>query len=390
MQIRQHPARAWLDSLDSTDSLRDILQHEDELYYIIQEGLEDPPEFHECITLLILVYPYFVKTHSHVERWRPLLLKALLPSQDIRDNELQIQLYRLMGETALLEGNGDFARRSFQIAFKRAEEKQVMEMIVATMAGLLKLQWFDIGSQLNAELIRSTLTISSQLMNKSLRAELYEALAYAYVRIGETVQGLGYAQLAYVFRFLTGDTTEIGLGAWILSLAYLRAASNHNSRPCLKNAEQFLEIAQACLAKSEYAWQYTLLTYEQGHIHLELEDYDEAEQCFAEALSEALRLQRPQYVVIAYHSLGLTQAKMAHYDEALKNLNAALEIWSSLHNLYEYANCLHALGDLEKRAGNTDAARQHLLDALSICKILPEVAQRKHLEKLINETMNEL
>lgn len=389
MQIRQYQARTWFDSLNSSCDFRDALHHEDELFDIIQQGLDDPPQFHESIRLLIHIYPYFVKVHSHVEKWRPLLLNALLPSQDLKDADLQIQLYCLMGESALLEGDSDFARRSFQIALKRAEEKQIQEMVVATVAGLLKLQWFDIGGQINISLITNALTLSSQMRNWALRAELHEALAYAYVRIGETAQGLGYAQMAYVFRYLSGNTTEIGLGAWILSLAFLRAASNLESRPCLEKAAHFLEIAQTNLARSEYAWQYTLLTYEQGHIHLELEDYQEAEQCFLETLNEALSLNRPQHIVIAYHSLGLTQSKLRHYDEARKNLTSALEIWSSLHNSYEYANCLHALGDLEKRAGNTDTARQHLLEALSICASLPEIAQKKHLEKLINETIND-
>jgi tetratricopeptide (TPR) repeat protein len=391
MQTRQPLARKWSELLSQVHSdLRAIHDHEDEIFSVIQHGLDFPPHFHESIKLLIRVYPYFVKAHSHVAKWRPLLLSALLASQDIKDSDLQTQVYRLMGETALLEGDSELARRSFETALKRAEESQIAEMIVATCTGLLRLEWFDLKNSVSEDLVGNALTLSRQISDWSLRADLHDGLAYALTRLGATIEALGHAQLAYGLRIKTGESGELGRGAWLLSTVYLRIVSNLKLHHCLEKARYFIEIAQANLSRTKYAWQYALLAYQQGLIRIEMLDYTGAKQWFVEALKEAHYLPHPQYVVIAIHSLGLAQTELQEYEEARQNLISAYNMWADLRNTYEQASTLQALGYLEYRSGNTNAARQHLVTARSLAQKLPLVSQRKYLEKLIDDTLNEL
>lgn len=372
--VKQASARDWLRYIQNEGSdLSWLASHEEALISIIQRDLYRDSEFHRAYELLTLVFPYFGVMLEHLDKWSSLLMDTLLQAQSLRDNERQVQILRWIGRAHLKTAKHEASQDAFEIALERAEAGNFDEMTVAAYAGLLKLQWFDLRHSVTQQVVNHALAVVKRVSDLRLKGELYDALAFAYARIGETQRALGYGQMAYVFWDVVQDNGGIGRTAFTLAEVYRYAARYEDSDICLERALEFLEIARSNMAKTQHVWQHALIAYTQASIYFQRGQWNEAESWYRIALDEAVNMNRPQYVVVARHGLGLTQAKLGQFDNARDNLHLALEFWRGSNNIFEEADLLYGLADLEVSAANIETARQHLVAALELCSRLANV-----------------
>ena len=133
----------------------------------------------------------------------------------------------------------------------------------------------------------------------NLKGELYDALAFAYARIGETQTALGYGQTAYIFWNVIRDNAGMGRTAFTLAEVYRYAARYEDSDICLERALEYLEIARSKMAKTQHVWQHSLIAYTQASIYFQRGQWEEAESWYQIALDEAKSMNRLQF--LAYH-----------------------------------------------------------------------------------------
>ncbi len=357
----------WLRYIKNSDKpFNWLIPYEANLLSLLQTGLNRERDFRKSYDLLTIVFPYFALNLSHSEQWSPLLADALLMAQDIQNNEFQVKVFRWMGESYLKIGQHQSARSAFSTALERAETGQIDDMKVAVFTGLFKLQWFDLRQNVSQMLVEQALATARCVEDLKLRADLYEALAFAYGRMRETKVALGYGQTALVYWQSLNDSSGLGRAAYTLAAVYTQITQITEDKRFLKYAIQYLEMAHDALSQTNDVWQYPLLAYERAVIYYQLEEYETAASWFQQSLQEADRINAPHYVVIAHHGLGLAQAKLSQFNSARHYLLKALESWITLKNNYEQASVLVGLADLELCAGNRTESTAYIHDGLII------------------------
>lgn len=370
----------WLRYLKKNDNpLNRILAHENELISLLHIGLNREQDFRIAFELLTRVFPYFALTLSHIEKWSPLLMDALLMAQDIKDNKLQVMLFRWLGESYLKVGQHQSASRAFTTGLNRAESGQIDDMIVAMYTGIFKLQWFDLEQDLTRPLIQQALDAAMRASDHGLRADLYDALASAYVRLQKTDIALGYGQTAFAYWHNVHNHSGIGRAAYTLAAIYTHTTQLTEDKRFLDHAIIYLDIARDELSQTDDVWQYPLLAYEAAGIYYQREDYEAAASWFEQSLKEAVNTNAPHYGVIAHHGLGLAQAKLKLFAAGRRNLLTALKSWDDFNNAYEKGSVLIGLADLEYHAGNKEKARSYLYSGLEVARCVHDETMRQFL-----------
>lgn len=389
--FRREPPRDWRRYLRNHEGdVRWLAHHEEQLLAVIRRGIYTPPDFKDTVYLLMEIIPSYVMVLSHGEKWSPHLMNALLQAQDLKDNNLQTQLYRYLGEANLQSGKPESATDAFTIAIERAKEGQYREMLVASYAGLFKLQWFDLSNSLAPHLVQTALEIARQIDDLALKAALHDSLARAYSRMGETQAALGHAQTAYSYWEGMHNHGQLACTALLLVTIYRNIALRHERPVCLGHAEYFLGVARQYIGTTEYTWQDTLLAYQSGVLCLQRLEHEQAEKRFRIALSKAQKLGRKDYIALTYHGLGLAETGLRTFDRARNSLHMALKYWQEMNNTYEQASVLQALGYLEGLDGQPSQGLKYLYRGRKICRGLCDTKQRRMLEEFIQATIDEI
>jgi tetratricopeptide (TPR) repeat protein len=360
--------------------------YEDNLLTLLRQGLNRERQFRKSHELLTLVFPYFALSLSHTEEWSPLLRDALLMAQDIKDNDLQVKVFRWMGEAYLKVGKHEPARKVFSTALERAEAGQIDDMKVAVYIGLFKLQWFNLKQNITQPLVQQALDTANHIQDRALQADLFDSLAFAYTRLAETEIALGYGQTAFAYWMSIKNHSGIGRTAYTNAAIYMQIGQHKDNIRFLTPAMSFLEIARDELAQTDDKWQYPLLAYEQAGIYFQREEFEEAASWYQQSLSEAEQMNSPHHVVIAQHGLGLALSKLKQFSSARRFLYMAFNHWDDLHNSYEKASLLAGLADLELRDNKQTRARTYIDEGL---KYTDEVQDEK-LQKFLRDQFQDI
>lgn len=367
----------WLRYIKNADEpLNWLSPYEDNLLTLLRQGLNREHQFRKSYELLTLVFPYFALSLSHTEEWSLLLRDALLMAQDIKDNDLQVKVFRWMGEAYLKVGKHESARNVFSTALERAEAGQIDDMKVAVYTGLFKLQWFNLKEKLTQSLVNRALAVAAQLETQGLRADLFDALAFAYLHYSDTDIALGYGQMAFAYWYAVKNHSGIGRTAYTLAAIYTRAGQLMDDKRVLNQAISFLNIARDALAFTDDKWQHPLLAYEQASIYFQLEQFEEAVSWYQQSLSEAEQTNSPHYVVVAQHGLGLALAKLNQFPPARRYLLLAFDHWDAFNNSFERASVLAGLADLELRANDKLRAKAYLESGMKYLEDIEDTKMR--------------
>jgi tetratricopeptide repeat protein len=381
----------WLRYIKNADeSLNWLSPYEDNLLNLLRQGLNREHQFRKSYELLTLVFPYFALSLSHTEEWSLLLRDALLMAQDIKDNDLQVKVFRWMGEAYLKVGKHEPARKVFSTALERAEAGQIDDMKVAVYIGLFKLQWFNLKENITQTLVQQALDTANRIQDRALQADLFDSLAFAYTRLAETEIALGYGQTAFAYWKSVKNHSGIGRTAYTNAAIYMQVSQLKDNKRFLTQAISFLEIARDELALTNDKWQYPLLAYEQAAIYFQLEAFEEAASWFQQSLSEAEQTNSPHYVVIAQHGLGLAQSKLKQFSSARRLLLVALNHWNDLNNSYEKASVLAGLADLELRDNNQPRAKAYIDEGLGCIEEIQDEKLRQFLRDQFEDIISQL
>ncbi|MCA0458648.1 MAG: hypothetical protein LCI00_32125 [Chloroflexi bacterium] len=381
----------WLRYFEKSDEpLNRLMSYENDLIALLQTGLNREHEFRQTFELLKHVFPYFALSLSHTEQWSRLLMDALLMAQDIKDNELQVTIFRWWGEAYLKSGQHQPASNAFRIGLERAESGEINDMLVAMYTGIFKLQWFDLEQDVTQPLLQQALDAAARVRDRGLRANLYDALASAYTRLSKTQIALGYGQTAFAYWYRVGNHSGLGRAAYTLASIYIYMTQLTEDNRFLDHAIIYLEIARAELAQTDDVWQYPLLAYQQAGIYYQLEDYEVAADWYEQSLKEAVNTNAPHYIVIAHHGLGLAQAKLKLFTAGRRNLLTALKSWETLHNSYEKGSVLVGLTDLELHAGNLEKSRAYLYTGLEVARSVMDNGMRQFLTDQVDDLESKL
>ncbi len=381
----------WLRYIKVTgEPLNWLARYEDNLLAVLRQGISTERQFRKSYELLTLVFPYFALSLSHTKQWSELLRDALLMAQDIKDNDLQVKVFRWMGEAYLKAGQHESARTAFSTALERAETGQINDMKVAVYTGLFKLQWFNFKQSLTRTLVQQALEAAHISADRGLQADLYIALAPAYAQMMETEMALGYGQTAFAYWMANTHYSGIGRSAYTLAAIYMHIGHIEDNKRFLDHAINYLDIARDALTHTDDKWQYPLLAYEQASIYFQLEDFEAAASWYQQSLSEAERMNSPQYVVIAQHGLGLAQTRLANYTSARHHLYLALKHWDGFKNSYEKANVLAALADLELRTSDYALARYYLDQGLQCVDEIQDQKRQEFMQEQFQEIADRL
>jgi len=359
-----------------------LTEHTDVLYQTIESALNYPPQVNSAVEGLIAICPYMF-TRSDYRRWSGLLFDALLNAQLIQDNEYQMRLWAQMGEGFYIAGRHEQARQAFNTALERARQGRTKEMMLSAYIGIIRLQSLKLDASFDARFVREALELARDVGDGELQASLHQALALAFTHRGETQAALGYGQMAYAYWHRTAQPLEMGRTAFILSHA-CRVAKQ------LPQAERYLRLAQDQFTKTGYTRQFYLISYEEGVLRLENQDYETAQQLLEMAVQEAQQLEQPVYVAMSLHSLAIVQIELALFEEAERNLHAALAMWEQMDNRFYQANCCHALGYLDSKRGDMKQALAWLRRAEALCDDIAEVPLREMVRQLVADTVLEL
>jgi len=385
-------SRDWLRFLDNGNPNWEtwLLPYEEELRGVIRRELNQPPEFHHAFKLLMRIIPFFVLTLTHTKLWMPLLLHALMPSLQLKDERLRMEIYRWWGETNLQVGKPEAARQSFAIALEFAAKDEHDAMMVAAYTGLFRLQWFREQDSFTPELVQTAMKFAQRVSDAELRAGLHDALVYAYMRILDMPSALEHAQMACIHQFNGGTTGAIGQSLFTLAAVHRNAAWYCDEAHLGERARLLLVRAREYMPKTKRESLSTLLAYEEGLQYFQLQAYPKAVEWLQTALDEALNSGREHYVAASRHALGLAQTKTEHYVDARRNLVAAAGIWNKMQNQFERANAFYALGHLEILDQRRQLGLDYLQLAMTICKELAHDAQVEYLRKRIQDTLDDI
>ncbi len=382
----------WLRYINNSkeENLNWLAPHEETLLSVLRHGLNWEPEFLQAYELLTIVCPYFVLSLAHTQQWFPLLMDALVMAQDIRYRNLQLKAFRWLGEIYLKLGKYTAARDRFSAVLERAESSDINDLKVAVYIGLFKLQWFDLNEEINQTLVNQALETARQIDDRALQADLYDALAPIYARKMDTVTALGYGQTAFVYWMSANNHSGIGRTAYNVATIYVHMSHFEDDNRFLDNAISYLELARETLARTDDVWQHPLLAYEQAIIYFQRGDSRSAADWFRQSLSEAERMDSPQYIVVAQHGLGLALSKMGQYPLARRYLGFALKRWEELNNRYEKANIFVGLADLELNAGDKQLAKSYVDEGLRYTEDIQDQTMRQFMKSQFQDILKRL
>ncbi len=382
----------WLRYIENADeqTLNWLAPHEDTLFSVLQHGLNWEPEFRKAFELLTLVFPYFALSLAHTERWSQLLRDSLLMALDIHDNDLQIRVFRWMGEAYLKAGKHQAARERFTTVLERAGNADINDLKVVVYTGLFKLQWFDLKENQTQALVQVALDTARLSQDLALQADLFDALAPGYARKMDTRIALGYGQTAFGYWMSVKDHSGIGRTAFTVANIYVYLNQLTDNKRFLKYAMSYLEVAREALAYTDDVWQHPLLAYQEAVIYFQLEDYGSASSWFQQSLSEAENMNSPQYVAVAQHGFGLALAKLSQYSMARLYLRFALKYWAELKNRYEQAAIYVGLADLEVSAGDKELAKSYIDEGLRYLEEIIDPKMRDFMHLQFQDVMDRL
>lgn len=366
---------------DLTDHLNDydwLDEHIDDFFQQITGGLEYPSSAQEAIGFLNLIMPYALTRHDYI-RWLNTLYEALLHAMNLKDEEIQIQIWSHLGNCLFQKGDYKSATTTFEKALQRSEIEATPETVLLASIGMLRTktiyETYDIHT-----FIAETLDAAREVDNYHLLGQLHHTLAVAYGHQAETQKALGHGQIALACWYREANQTEKERTILILA-EVCRVAMRYGQ------AARFLDLIEP---GTENAYMTGCMYYHRGSAMLETGQLDDARMELEQALELFRTLDFPYMTGAAHHVLGLIQTKLNDHASAHKNLRHALITWQKLDNSFQQVSCIYAIGFLEEYSGRIEEARSLYERALELSVDLPASPALTDLCAELNDRLSKL
>lgn len=367
--------------LDVQEHLNDydwLDEHIHPVYQQIRDGLEYMSSAHGAIELLNLIMPYALTRHDY-RRWVNPLYDALLHGMELKDDEIQIQIWSHLGNCFFQMANYKNASTNLNKALERGNLDATPETRLLARIGMLRTKTVY-GTRDIEEFIHETLDEARQIASYALLGKLHYTLAVAYAHQAETLKGLGHGQMALACWYQ--ENNEVEKVRSLLALAEICRVAM-----CFPQASRYLALVPA-EAESDYI--VGINHYHKGSVLLEQNQLEAALPCLEFALRQFKQMDFPYMTGAAYHALALVQTKLRDFEIARENLRRAIIIWQQIDNAYEQANGVYALGFLEEHADRPDEAASLYRRALELTDRLAVTPALTSLREEIEQRLREL
>lgn len=364
--------------LDLQEHLNDydwLDEHHNSLHRQIIKDLEYPSSAQQAIDCLNLIMPYALTRHDY-GRWLNPLYDALLHGMELKDDEIQIQIWAHLGNCLFQRANYRSASANFRKALERCDLDATPETLLLARIGMLRTKTIFESRDID-RFIDEALDAAQAIANYHLLGKLHYTLAVSYGHQGETEKGLGHGQVALACWYQEKNTVEIERTA--LALAEICRVAK-----CFAQAGRYFDLVHP---GSEDIYITGISHYHRGSVLLETDQFAEAQNALEQALQHFIKLDFPYMTAATHHTLALVQTKRDTFDDARANLRRALILWQEVDNMFQQVNCVYALGFLERRASNPHEARRLYQRALQLAEGLPKT---QTLLELVQELETEL
>ncbi len=358
----------------------EIMDSIDDWYETIKLGIETPHTLQDSIRSLSMIFSC-VLADPKTERWNKLLLNALHETHILHDIELEMQVWKQIGQINIHNGNGYYAQVAFHKALERAKERGTLpQATLEVYAGLLHAQMMHPDDTLEEEMITWVTDLLEETEDPCLQGELTQALAFAYTQRGSYDKAIAYGKRAIEHWKSVGKVIEMARTAFTIAAAY-RAAKDYDS------AQRYLECAKDLFGKTTFRRQYALVAHEQASLYYEQGQHKQAIQWFYEALKESLALDLKHIIAPIRHGLALAQMALGDYKGAKKNLRLALNWWIKDRNYYQQAWICQAMGHLYYCQGKYACAHDWWRRGLRLCDDLSNIEASREIVDEIEENL---
>ena len=369
----------WDQQLIETDSFQAFELHQQNIYRIVQFGLELPETCPMAMAIALKCFD-FVEQKGYWQEWLILLQKGIYilncEETQIRFNALVRlgQMYRLnhqfdqaikVGcEAEVLARDAGDDHWVAQVYYNFSEAYLAKHAYQRSESyGYKALELFD--QYPSAEKWQASLF---NLIGKSARVQ--GDLVSAKINLQKAIKLAEKLKLVlYQVRFLNN-----------LSLTYQDEDDYIQAQDCLKQALDLLNNTPNELDKC-------LVHINLGLLFFRQEDWSRAEETFRLANSPYLQKSSHfYYQALVANNIGNALLKQKKYKLAKSYLNRALGLWFKVQDDLELANSLGSLAEVCGCLGERDEARQLYAQAVELLLSFPENAWAK---KLLNSFQNQ-
>lgn len=376
IQRRQGIANAerWLNTLESEPHPTQlVLQEYGNLLRAIEYTLASPESFDQAYRLIDTLFSY-ANSYADWDRWLIYLQKAL---------EISETLAKKLEEASLLEKMAAIYRN--QGAFQEAEacSRQALAIVEqlahvpqqAISLSNLALAIEDSGQD-GLIMCQAALQLATESGDKEACTRASLSLSSIYMRRHEWQAGLQSAQTAYDL-------------ACQLQNPILDTRSLFNVVTCLGRLGKWDE-ARSMFTKLENdliqrgdLHTLTKLRINLGLTAYSLNNWQEAEQQWQEALNLQSVLQEPVHQAYLYNNLGMVYTRIGELETAKELLQQAAALQEQLNDIYQWANALDNLAEVYDAEGDTAVARHIRQQAYTRLQTLYPTAQTPQIQKLL-------
>ena len=287
--------------------------------------------------------------------------RALPLTQELGQSQqaqaLQFRLGQLYARREEWQAAQDAYAEAYALAL--AQDDAVQQANAATQLGIVAAQRDDWRAAL--EYNETALTLTDASASLQTRAELYQRVGAAHLALNENSDAERAYRSALEIAETAPDTSTVS-ALW-LKLAELAEQQAHwqNATAYFARARQTLPADTAAATHIEFALR-------QGDAALNIPDRDIAQTCYDEAFELALAQDDRAWLGSCYERLGTLAQSRREWDDALAQLQEAIEIQREIHAPLGEARILNDIARLKLEMQNAPEAELFAQAALAIAQ----------------------
>lgn len=319
-------------------------------------------------------------THKTYQLWAQIIADLLLVADDLRNPDLQSQLWLAYADFMMRAGQHKMASRAAEIgtAFLPDRSEPDIDMRRAQASLLLIRAQQPVSSKATTiRLIARALKYARSANNSELKARVYQTLGHIYVVEEDYKPAIGFTELA--LNLWKSLDNELGRIDCMINLARIARMENR-----FEEMNALLQEISLDPDSPNGHQQFMNRMYEEAAFHLELAHYDSAEETIKWVIEYLETMNMPRAMGVAKQTLALIQISQQRFDLAEDTLTKVDEIWNKHEYVYGQADVCVARCYLERMRKQEQRAIEWLDRAERICFEIKNETMRKQMQTAIH------
>ncbi len=367
---------SWLRYVSEEPSLYELNLKAEEIMADLGYATAIPATVNKAIELVTAVDTQFERLGLWRE-WYPRLMGLYSPAMDRLPADWKAHLYRTFVNHYLYRGDLLRANAAINAILELAADKW-NEALQDAMVGVAAVASGLEPNDPAAQLARMLISLAYVTHNDLLLGRSYGVLSHFYADRFDKDRAFVYGQMVYCIGIKSQNETLILNGLHFMALAF-QVGQDY------QRAIHYLEFAMeyACHTGDKFRIEYMMLTW--GMCSYYTGDYIKAE----EQLRESIQVFKDSghYYAAALYAHGLCLMKLERYDEAERDLKAALAERVKQKRAFDAVYVKHGLAELYSVTGRHDQAISLSTEALLEAEAMAERAGEYYLKILRDDVV---